>query len=184
MALIGIMALKTYRAPDATIRIFVFREGLARALGHDIELDVESFVLDVDVDARTIDARCDASSLRTLHAVKDGAPDTGALSASDRDSIDEAVAAKVLDVRRHPEVRFIASKLDVDTAAGRGRVEGALTLHGVTRGIACDFARDASGAVACEVVLDQVAFGIEPFRAFGGALKVKRNVVVRVRVPT
>ena len=176
------MALKTYRAADATVRVFVFRDGLARALGHDIELDVASFTLEVDVDARTLNARFDTSSLRTLHAVKDGAPDRSALSASDRETIDEAVAEKVLDARRHPEVRFVARKVDVDTAAGRGRVEGELTLHGVTRGIACDFARDASGAVACEVVLDQVAFGIEPFRAFGGVLKVKQNVVVRVRI--
>ena len=178
------MALNTYRAPAASVRIFVFREGLARALGHDIEIDVESFTLDVDVDARSLDARFDASSLRTLHAVKDGAPDAGALSANDRETIDEALAEKVLKVRRHPEVRFVASKVDVDTAAGGGRVEGALTLHGVTRGIACDVVRDANGVVTCEVVIDQAAFGIEPFRAFAGALKVKQNVVVRVRVPT
>jgi len=62
------------------------------------------------------------------------------------------------------------------------RVEGRLTLHGTERGITL-LARRRGERLEAEVSLHQPDFGIRPFKAFGGALKVRPDVVVRVSLP-
>ena len=56
-------------------------------------------------------------------------------------------------------------------------VVGKLTLHGVTREIRCT----RSGELV-EARLDQRDFGIKPYSAMFGTLKVKPEVVVTVRL--
>jgi polyisoprenoid-binding protein YceI len=61
-------------------------------------------------------------------------------------------------------------------------VEGTLTLTGVSRPVTVEVRRDGERLVA-EVLVHQPAFGIRPYSAMLGALKVKADVLVRVSVP-
>ncbi len=137
-------------------------------MGHDVTMRVTSLSLDVgDDDGVTVDL--DAGSLRvTTEAVKE----------SDRKEI-EKNTEKTLEVRKHPKIQFrsVSMVRDGDLA----RIEGDLTLHGVTKTISVE-ARDDGKHWNAKVSLDQREYGIKPYSKFG-ALKVKPDVEVNISVP-
>ncbi|MGH3811413.1 MAG: YceI family protein [Pseudonocardiaceae bacterium] len=150
-------------------RVSVFREGLLTTFGHDVTLQVTSLSLEVG-DDDTITADFDASALRVT---------TDAVSASDRKDI-ERNAEKTLETRKYPKIEF--RSVSVVRDGDRARIEGDLTLHGVTSPISVE-ARDDGKRWNAKIVLDQRKFGIKPFSAMLGALKVKPEVEVDISVP-
>lgn len=149
-------------------RVQVFREGLLTSFGHDVTLRVTNLSLEVG-DDDGITANFDPGSLRV----------TTDISESDRKDI-EKNAVKVLDPRKYPKIQFrsVSVVRDGDLA----RIEGDLTLHGVTSPISVE-ARDDGARWNSTVFLDQRKFGIKPFSAMLGALKVKPEVEVTISVP-
>jgi hypothetical protein len=161
--------------------IFTEREGLLGAMGHDLKLRVARFSIEGDAVARHLAARFDAASLVVVAALRDGAEDPAALSESNRREIEGSIATYVLEAERHPEVRFVASAID---PSGPGyRLRGTLSLHGVEREIEVPVRREGERLVA-EVRLHQPDFGIRPYSALLGALKVKPDVRVVVSAPS
>lgn len=67
----------------------------------------------------------------------------------------------VLEPEKHPVIRFTSNGLAGGGADGRGRLEGDLTLHGVTRPILLDIVFDGVGA--------------EPRLRFSGRGRIKRS---------
>lgn len=159
-------------ASTAECLVYTYREGLLAAVGHDLCLRVERFAVEVtgDPQAPAILARFDAASLRA----------TGSVPPSDARKIEKSAADDVLAARRFPTIEFKSARVVRD--GERARIEGQLTLHGVTRPLVADAVADASDWRA-EVRLDQRDFGIKPFTAMLGTLKVKPNVTVRVTLP-
>lgn len=86
----------------------------------------------------------------------------------------------MLAARRFPTIEFRSTRVVRD--GERARIEGQLTLHGVTRPLVADALADASDWRA-ELRLDQRDFGIKPFSAMLGTLRVRPEVLVRIRVP-
>lgn len=165
----------TLGPPASECRVLTYREGLLSALGHDLELAVTRFEIRVDVDARTVDATFDATSLRVVRALRDGV-ETG-VSDRDRTTIEQNCRRDVLDADRHPEIRYRSSRVvEVD---GGFDVEGNLALRGTQRPVAVRLRR-AGDRYLAEVPIHQPDFGIEPFSALLGAIKVKPRVVVRL----
>src|SRR6185436_12833380 len=105
--------------------------------------------------------------------------DAHALSARDRRGIEENTRDDVLEARRHPRITFVSTEV-VTHPDGGATVRGDLTLHGVMRPIELRARRDGEW-LAAEIELDQTQFGIRPFTAMLGALKVQPVVQVRVR---
>ena len=159
-------------ASTADCLVYTFREGLFSAVGHDLCLRVERFAVEVtgDAQAPSILARFDAASLRA----------TGDVSPSDARKIERNAADDVLDARRFATIEFRSTRVVRD--GERARINGALTLHGQTRPLSFDASADAAAWTA-EVRLDQRDFGIKPFTAMLGALRVRADVLVRIRVP-
>jgi polyisoprenoid-binding protein YceI len=158
-----------FDAASADCVVLAFREGLLAAVGHDVTLRVSDFTVDVGADD-TIEARFAAASLRV----------TSPSSPADARDIERRAARDVLDAARFPSVVFRSSQ--VSRSGGTAQVAGTLTLHGVTRSIA--FAAVDDGARwHAEVPLDQRQFGIRPYVALLGALRVRPEVIVRLSVP-
>ena len=159
-------------ASTAECLVYTFREGLLSAVGHDLCLRVERFAVEVTGEpaAPSILGRFDAASLRA----------TGDVSPADARKIERNAADDVLDARRFATIEFRSTRVTRD--GERARIEGTLALHGTSRPIAFDAVADA-GDWRAEVRLDQRDFGIKPFSAMLGALRVKPDVVVRIRVP-
>lgn len=161
--------MPTFDASAVDCRVSVFREGLLTSVGHDITLQVTNLSLEVgDDDAITADF--DPGSLRVT---------TEAVSASDRKKI-ERNTEETLETRKYPKIEF--RSVSVVRDGDRARIEGDLTLHGVTSPISVE-ARDDGKCWTAKIVLDQRKFGIKPFSAMLGALKVKPDVEVDISVP-
>lgn len=154
----------------AEIQVFTFKDGLLARLAHDLRLTLRRWQLRRAGDA--ISGTFWPGSLVVDGPVKHGVVDAAALSEGDRRSIAGNIA-EVLQTGRHPEV----------TLSGQvtgGRFAGSLTLVGRTLPIE---AAVTPGGVA-EVVLVPSRWGIAPYRALAGAIKLQDRVVVRVAVPT
>jgi len=164
--------------PASECIVLTFREGLLSSFGHDLEIAVTRFDVQVDEAARRVDASFDAASLRVMRALRDGVE--SALSDADRRTIEDAIRRDVLDVKHHPEVRYRSSRV-VDVEGGFD-VTGKLTLHGKERDVPVQLRRIGDRYVA-EMRLEQPDFGIQPYSAFLGAIKVKPGLVVRVVFP-
>jgi len=167
-----------YDAASAECFVLTFREGILSAVGHDLRLRVARFSIEVS-DAGEIDARFDAASLEVVCAIVADADAPNALSPKDRREI-ESNARDVLEARRHPEIRFKSTS--VARKPDSARIEGRLTLRGVERPLTAR-ATLIGERFEAEMRLHQPDFGIAPFRAMFGALRLRPDVVVRVNVP-
>jgi len=169
-----------FDAYNSECLVFSHKDGLLARLAHDLKLQVERFSIEVDDTTHQIKATFDPSSLQIVCAQVDGRDDPSALSGGDKKKIYDNATKDVLRVRKHPEVRFDSTQV-VERGDGFA-VEGMLQLHGTTRPVHASVRPDGSRWVA-EIKLHQPDFGIKPFTAALGALKVKPDVVVRVSVP-
>jgi polyisoprenoid-binding protein YceI len=164
----------------ATLEVLTFREGVLAAAAHDLLLRVSVFTIAVDPALPAVEVTAEAGSLRVEAALRDGRPLAGALSAADVRDIERTIAETVLRAGRFPVVRFRST--EVSRGADATTVRGELSLAGVRREIAFA-ARPAGERLVAEIVLHQPAFGIRPYRAMLGALKVKPDVIVRASLP-
>lgn len=170
-----------YDASRAEVLVHTAREGVLSPVGHDLELVATALELDIDEAAGTVDARIDARAIKLRGAIVDGQVQAGRVSVGDSRTIEEHLRDDVLLVARHPEIRF-TGKIARETPTGGHVVEGTLTLRGVSKPLVITTARDGDFETA-EVALEQPDFGIKPFRAMLGALRVRSRVVVKLRIP-
>lgn len=172
--------MTTYDATTATCHVFTFKEGVLSAVAHDLRIRVERFTIDVDEAAGTVTATFSAGSLRVDCAMKNGREDFDALSDRNRREIEGSIAGDVLNARRYPEIVLRSTR--VEGQDDERRIEGTLSLHGAERPLRATARREAGKWVA-EVELRQPDFGIKPYSAMLGTLKVQPVVRVRVSVP-
>lgn len=165
---------------SAECHVFTYREGLLSAVAHDLRIQVMRFSIEIDEAARTIRATADARSLRVDCALRDGAELPGALSDANLNEIQTNIAGSILEVARYPEVRFESSRIE-DRPDGFD-VEGILDLHGRSRSVRVAIHRSGERDVA-ELKVEQPDFGIKPYSAMLGALRVRADVLVRVSAP-
>jgi polyisoprenoid-binding protein YceI len=165
---------------DAACHVLTYREGLLSSFGHDLEFAVTSFDIRVDEVQRAVDASFDPTSLRVVRALRDGIDLTDRLSDGDRRTIEDNMRRDVLEADRHPEIRFRSTRV-VDVEGGFD-VTGRLLLHGKERDVVVPLRR-VDDRHAAEVRLHQPDFGIRPYTALLGALKVKPEIAVRLSLP-
>jgi hypothetical protein len=169
-----------FDASTADCLVVTYKEGLLSAVAHDLQIRVHEFAITIDDAAWHLAARFDPRSLRVVGVMREGIVRPDELGEADTRTIERTIVHDVLDVDRHPDVRFTST---VATARDEELViDGTLALHGETRPLVVPVRRDASGWVA-EVRLHQPDFGIRPYRAMFGTLRVRADVVVRVTIP-
>ncbi len=159
---------------SAEVLVFTFKEGLLSAVAHDLKLRVGRFTIEVDGGAAR--GEFDARSLSVVCAVQDGKDAPAALSEVMRAEIERNAARDVLDASRHPSIRFETTSVTPAAVAGN------LTLCGVTRPVRGE-RHDQPGRAVAEFRLDQRDFGIRPYSAMFGTLKIKPEVRVVVSIP-
>ncbi|MFC7639736.1 YceI family protein [Streptosporangium lutulentum] len=98
------------------------------------------------------------------------------LTGSDREEIEKNLRRKVLHTERHPTITFRSAR--VDGTAEAFRVEGDLTIVGVTRPVTLRGSL-AEGHARGSASIVQTHWGIQPYSAFFGALKLGDEVEVR-----
>ena len=164
----------------ATCTVFTYKEGLLSLLAHDLKLRVTGFSIAIDEKNRSVDARFDAWSLRTACAMKNGSESPGALKQNDHLDVERNIVKDVLRPSEFPELRFRSSS--VEKVRGAYLVSGHLTLCGQTRNISTRIDLKADHWLV-EYSLHQPDWGIKPFSALLGAMKIKPDITVRLSVP-
>ncbi|MBW2189290.1 MAG: YceI family protein [Deltaproteobacteria bacterium] len=169
-----------FDAYNSECLLFSFKDGLLARLAHDLKLQVERFSIEADDTTHQITATFDPSSIQVVCARIDGRDDRSTLSKGDKKKIYDNVTKDVLRTRKHPEIRFDSTHV-VERGDGFS-VEGTLQMYGKSRNLQTSVRPDGDRWVA-ELKLHQPDFGIKPYSAALGALKVKPDILVRVSVP-
>lgn len=160
--------------------VFTFKEGLLSPIAHDLKLRVSRFSIEVDDESHAVTATFDTGSLEVVTAMKDGRDNPSALSDKDRREIESNIHADVLHPTRHPEAVFRST--DVQKKSSGWEIAGELALHGKGRPLRTKATVEGDDLVV-EVTLHQPDFGIKPYKAAFGTLKVQADVKVRLSVP-
>jgi len=163
--------MPTYDSSSAECRVFTYKEGLLSAVAHDLEIDVTEFEVQLSEDGTEVTATFDPRSLRVLHAVVDGRRSPGTLSDKDKKKIESNIVDKVLHAKKHRTIRFTS------TDVHEREIAGELELHGRKRSVR--LTRDGDTAITR---LHQPDFGIAPYSAMLGALKIKPDIEVRLTI--
>jgi polyisoprenoid-binding protein YceI len=156
---------------DGTLSVRTSRTGAVAKAGHDLRLEVTAWEATLDVGAETrIELTADPTSLRVREATGGMKP----LDEGDQANIETTIDDEVL--HREPIV-FRSTR--VGDAPGGLSVEGELMLRGATRPIAFDVGVEGATLTA-EALVRQTDFGIKPYSALFGALKVADEVKVQL----
>ena len=87
----------------------------------------------------------------------------------------------MLHSTEHPSAVF-SSRSVTRRSDGGYSIDGDLTLHGVSKALHAETQLEAGRQVA-SIELHQPDYGITPYKAMMGTLKVKPDVIVRLSVP-
>jgi hypothetical protein len=150
-----------------------FREGMLSALGHDLCLAAERFELRVVEGELT--GSVELATLHVLGCVRRGRLDRSAPSPSERAEIEQRMRVDILGVAQHPRANMRGT---VRKDGCAWTVAGTLELHGRKGPFSARVTR-SDELLEASLELAPTRFGIAPFRALGGALRIADRVVVR-----
>jgi polyisoprenoid-binding protein YceI len=159
------------------------RDGLAARAGHDLTIEITrwSGELEVadDLTPAGLRIQADINSL----AVRQGTG--GVKPLTDRDRREIAVTARrLLGAERQPEATYTASGFEPDQSGG-GVVHGTLSLNGASKPLKLTVRKTGEATYQATGAVRQSDFGIKPYTAFLGVLKVSDpvSIVVDVELP-
>jgi polyisoprenoid-binding protein YceI len=174
-------AAKTYNiAPaESSFTVFVGKAGALSFLAHDHNIAVKSFSGRVVVPNEgaaqgSLELDVDAKSLVVLDKVSD----------KDRAEITKSMHDTVLESAKFPKITFRSVGISNVNGANL-TVNGDLTLHGVTKRIAVPVTVSATPQLlraTGKYTLKQTDFGITPYSAAAGSIKVKNEVVLNFNI--
>ena len=154
---------------NATLAVRTRRGGAAAKAGHDLLLHVTAFngTLTIGDDGAPAAAElaADATSLR----VQEGTGGMKALDDDDKANIHQTIDDEVL---QRCDIAYRS------TTVHGTRVEGELTLAGTTRPLALELAAGGDGAVTATATVTQSDWGMKPYSALFGTLKVLDEVEI------
>ena len=151
------------------VHVFTFKAGLLSRVAHDLQLSIAGG--EVELSGGEVTARIPLSALRVDGVVRRGRLDPMVLSPKDQAGIARTATQDLLGVDRHPEAIFVGR------IAG-GRARGGLRLCG--REVAVDLPVQG-GRVVAEI--QPTAWGIAPYKAMMGAIRLQDRVRLEVTLP-
>jgi polyisoprenoid-binding protein YceI len=162
--------------PDnATLSVLTGRAGAAAKAGHDLVIRVTSWeaalVVGEDPAETSMELTADATSLRVV----EGSGGMQPLGEDDVANIHQTIDEEVL---RRQDIKFRSTRVQTDPDSSTIHAEGDLTLVGKTGPIAFDLTIGEGGELKASAVVTQSAWGMNPYSALLGALKVKDDVLV------
>ncbi len=168
--------------PDSgKLTIHTYRSGMGAKVGHDLVLEAARWSGTADLDpanpeACAVSVTVDANSFEVL----EGKGGVKPLTDKDQADIRKNIVDKVLQTSKHPEITFRSTAVtgeppDVSIA-------GDLAIAGQSRPVTLAANVQDSGKVSAGVNVKQTDFGLKPFSAMMGALKVRDDVDIKVDI--
>ncbi len=165
---------------NGRLTISTYKAGMGAKVGHDLVLEARRWSGTVQANADdpsscSVQVAIDARSFEVIQA------SGGVKALSDKDSADirKNMDDKVLQTSKFPEITFRSTQVTPDAIAGD------LTIVGNTRPVTLDLTvlNGGSGTTLTgRTTVTQSEFGIKPFSAMMGALKVKDDVDMQVEL--
>jgi polyisoprenoid-binding protein YceI len=149
------------------------RAGAAAKAGHDLLIHVTSWDATITVGDSPGDVSLALNADPTSLRVQEGHGGIQMLGSDDIDNINQTIGD---DVLRQREIAFRSTHAEADGDVIH--VEGELTLSGKSAPIAFDLSLGDDGSVAASAVVKQSDWGMKPYSALFGALKVADEVRV------
>ncbi|HEV7861380.1 MAG TPA: YceI family protein [Acidimicrobiia bacterium] len=165
---------------DGTLQVRTGRSGMASKVGHDLTLEASNWNATVTIDADPSRSEVKATiEPRSLEVV---AATGGAKPVSEKDKKD--IKNNIAGLLGNNSITFQSTSVQAksDTAA---TVTGDLSIAGQSRQATLDLTLQPDGTSARlkgRVPIVQSSFGVKPFSAMMGALKVKDEVEVDIDV--
>ena len=159
---------------NGTLRIRTGRRGGAAKAGHDLLFEVTAWNATIDAGGQPVETRlslsADARSLRVL----EGTGGMMTLDDGDKDNIRQTIDDEVL---KGTAIEFRST--DVQAVSGGGlRINGELELSGKRAPVSFMLQSDGQGRVTGAATVTQSNWGMKPYSALFGALKVADEVQV------
>jgi polyisoprenoid-binding protein YceI len=170
----------TYRLgpENGTLSVRTGRTGAAAKAGHDLVMDVTAWEATLEAADDPADTRvelsADAGSLR----VREGRGGMQALGEDDKANIEQTIDDEVL---KRQDIAFRSTRVRAVAGGSRLDVRGELELLGTTRPVAIDLAVAGDGTLSAVAIVRQTDWGMKPYSALFGALKVADEVVVWIK---
>jgi polyisoprenoid-binding protein YceI len=163
-------AIDTQRS---TITIHVAKSGLlsAAAHNHTVNAPITSGTI-VESGASHIEFRVETARMTVKPDPK--------IDAKDQATIQTHMEEMTLETKTFPEITFRSSRVQ-KVAEGQWKVDGDLTLHGVTKAVTLNV-KQAGESWTTHTVLKQTDFGIKPISIGGGIIKVKDEVEIDFQI--
>jgi len=166
---------------NGRITLRTFRDGLVAQAGHDLTIEAVRWsgelVMAPDLTPESLTVSIDLGAL----VVRAG---TGGIKPlTERDKREIAVTArKVLSADRYPEATFAATSFEPGADHAGGTIVGTLTLAGRSQPQRLQVTEAAPGQYRATTTIRQTSFGIKPYSAFLGSLKVADAVEFEAEV--
>jgi polyisoprenoid-binding protein YceI len=161
---------------DATLTVRTGKAGAASKAGHNLRIEVTSWRATLDVadhPAQTaMELTADARSLK----VREGTGGVQALDDDDKANIEQTIDEEVLE---GSAIEFRSRRV-APGANGAFTVEGDLALAGATRPVAFELTAGDDRRLLGSARIKQTDWGIKPYSALFGTLKVVDEVDVEI----
>lgn len=151
------------------------RTGFGRRAGHDLTIEATRWAADAVVNTAdpgqsSVTVTVDAGSLE----VREGTGGLKPLTGSDRAEIKRTICDECLYTGEHPQITFTST--EVTGKPESFVITGNLTIRGRTQPVTVQASADGNGRIRGSATIAQSRWGIKPYSAFGGMLKVADEV--------
>ena len=161
----------------ARLDLLTHKRGLLAAVGHDLCLGVDE--LAIELDRGRVQAWFELSSLRVRGAMVRGGLIASTPSQADRRTILDTLRREILDGEHHPR-----AKLEGELHVHGPSVElvAELSLRGHAQSLVLPIAIGGGATLVLRTELAPSRWGIAPYSALGGALKLEDRVSVELEL--
>jgi polyisoprenoid-binding protein YceI len=162
--------------PDAgTLSVETARKGAAAKAGHDLSIEVTAWSATIEAGTDSAHPRLELTAEARSLRVRKGSGGLQALGDDDLDSIRQTIDE---DVLKGTAIAFHSTGVTASDDGSRLDVEGELELFGKAKPIAFELEVGSDGRLSGSATVKQSDWGIKPYSALFGALKVADEVVV------
>jgi len=162
---------------DGIVRVKTGRQGMASKVGHDLTLQAGNWKATLTVDGDP--ARSEVHATVEPRSLEVTAATGGAKPVSDKDKKD--IMKNISGLLGNDSITFTSTSVEPKDDSSV-KVAGALSIAGQSRPVTLDLRTTPDGRMTGSLTVVQTQFGIKPFSAMMGALKVKDEVEVNLDV--
>ena len=150
------------------VRVYTYKTGLLSPVAHDLQLTLDKWSIRRDGGEIIFEAWPD--SLQVDGAMVRGKLQPRGINDKDRRKIRKNIREKILETKANPKVVFRGRET-------RDSIVGSLRMKSQTHDI--EFATtEQAGTLRGEIEIQPSRWGVAPFRALGGAIKLQNRVRV------